>query len=145
MTTVADHIGAAGAILRLRYVDGNPNVTVAGQDRASGEVNYLLGDDSSSWRRGLSQYRGVVYRDLWPGIDMKLRTDSGALKYEFHVRPGARVSDIRLAYEGVDRLTAGCRKAAFKSEPLSVYSAMPRRSPSRKSRESACRSRAAMS
>ena len=36
---------------------------------------------------------------------MKLRTDSGALKYEFHVRPGARVSDIRLAYEGVDRLT----------------------------------------
>ena len=36
---------------------------------------------------------------------MKLRTDSGALKYEFHVRPGARVSDIRLAYEGVDGLT----------------------------------------
>ena len=105
LTTVADHNGAAEAILRLRYVDGNPNVTVAGQDRASGEVNYLLGDDSSSWRRGLSQYRGVVYRDLWPGIDMKLRTDSGALKYEFHVRPGARVSDIRLAYEGVDRLT----------------------------------------
>ena len=105
MTTVADHSGAAGAILRLRYVDGNPNVTVTGQDRASGEVNYLLGDDSSSWRRGLPQYRGVVYRDLWPGIDMKLRTDSGALKYEFHVRPGARVSDIRLAYEGVDRLT----------------------------------------
>ena len=67
LTTVADHSGAAGAILRLRYVGGNPNVTVAGQDRASGEVNYLLGDDSSGWRRGLSQYRGVIYRAFGPG------------------------------------------------------------------------------
>ena len=58
LTKIADHHVAAEAILRLRYVNGNPNVTLAGQDRASGEVNYLLGDDSSSWRRGLSQYRG---------------------------------------------------------------------------------------
>ena len=80
----------------------NPNVTVAGEERAAGEVNYLLGDDASRWQRGLSQYRQVVYRDLWSGIDLKLREDSGALKYEFRVRPGARVSDIRLAYEGVE-------------------------------------------
>ena len=102
---VADHKGAAGTILRLRYLDGNPNVSVTGEDRGSGEVNYLLGEDSASWRRGLSEYGGVVYRELWPGIDMKLRTVSGALKYEFHLQPGARVSNIRLAYDGIDGLT----------------------------------------
>ena len=30
---------------------------------------------------------------------------NGTLKYEFHVRPGARVSDIRLAYRGAKRLS----------------------------------------
>ena len=37
-------------------------------------------------------YLGVVYRDLWPGIDLKLSGQPGELKYEFRVRPGAKVS-----------------------------------------------------
>ena len=32
---------------------------------------------------------------------------AGVLKYEFHVRPGGRVSDIRLAYAGARRLALG--------------------------------------
>ena len=36
-------------------------------------------------------------RDLWPGIDLKLTGQPGELKYEFRVRPGARVADIQLA------------------------------------------------
>ena len=38
------------------------------------------------------------------GIDLRLREQSGVLKYEFHVRPGASPSDIRLAYGGADGL-----------------------------------------
>ncbi len=102
---VAERSQTAGAVLRLRFVDGNPDVIVTGEERASGEVNYLRGDDSSRWQRGLSQYRQVVYSNLWPGIDLKLREESGTLKYEFRVRPGARVSDIGLAYEGAQSLT----------------------------------------
>ena len=49
-------------------------------------------------------YRGVVYRELWPGIDLKLSGQAEALKYEFRVRPGARVEDIRLAYRGATGL-----------------------------------------
>ena len=48
---------------------------VTGEERAAGEVNYLRGDDSSRWQRGLSQYRQVVYSNLWPGIDLKLREE----------------------------------------------------------------------
>jgi hypothetical protein len=104
LEAVADGGETNGVILRLRFVDGNPNVIVEGEERAAGEVNYLLGDDSSRWQRGLSQYRRVIYRDLWPRIDMVLREDAGTLKYEFRVRPGARVSDIQLAYSGADSL-----------------------------------------
>ena len=44
----------------------------------------------------------IVYRDLWNGVDLRLREKDGALKYEFHVRPQARIEDIRLAYRGAD-------------------------------------------
>ena len=102
LTTVADHNGAAGAILRLRLSMGTRTSPWQARTARQGRSTTCLETTPQAGSRGLSQYREVVYRDLWPGIDMKLRDDSGALKYEFHVRPGARVSDIRLAYEGVD-------------------------------------------
>ena len=48
-----------------------------------------------------------MYPDLWPNIDMRLNEQSGVLKYEFHVHPGASPSDIRLAYDGADGLAIG--------------------------------------
>jgi Ca2+-binding RTX toxin-like protein len=47
----------------------------------------------------------VVYPDLWPGVDLAFRGESGQLKYEFVLRPGAKVEDIRLAYAGAEGLS----------------------------------------
>src|SRR5262249_49562215 len=68
------------------------------------DVNYLHGADPASWQTRLRHFHQVVYRDLWHGIDLRLREHGGALKYDFRVRPGARASDIRLAYAGAQRL-----------------------------------------
>ena len=75
-----------------------------GEGRAPGEVNYLRGNDPERWQTELPGYTSVVYRDLWPGVDIVLQGQDGQLKYEFRVRPGARPSDIRLAYAGTEGL-----------------------------------------
>ena len=90
-----------GVALKLRFLDSNPRVEVGGETRSPGTVNYIGGANP---RTGVPAYEGVVYRDLWPGIDMALRGNGGELKYEFRVRPGADVRDIRLAYQGADGL-----------------------------------------
>lgn len=38
-------------------------------------------------------------------MDLFLRGDAGTLKYEFRVRPRARIADIQLAYDGAKNLT----------------------------------------
>ena len=86
--------------LALRFVGSDPRVTVAGQDRAPGEVNHFRGSDPARWHTRLPGYAQVIYRELWPGVDLVLRGHPGELKYEFRVRPGARPADIRLAYAG---------------------------------------------
>jgi Beta-propeller repeat len=93
-----------GVVLRLAFVGANPAATIEGQRRAAGTVNYLVGSDPARWRTGLPTYERVAYRDLWPGIDLVFRGEGGTLKYEFHLDPGARVSDIRLVYRGAERL-----------------------------------------
>ena len=70
--------------------------------------------------RRASRYRDVVYRGLWPGIDLRLRGQSGVLKYEFHVHPGASPSDIRLAYGGADGLGVDDAGQLQISTPLGV-------------------------
>ena len=95
----------AGVALALRFIGSNPHARIEGVDRAPGDVNFLRGADPAQWRTGVARYERVAYRDLWPGIDLHVRGDSGVLKYEFHVRPGARPSDIRLAYAGADGLS----------------------------------------
>lgn len=96
--------GSDGVTLGLRFLGANPGAAMEGEARAAGEVNYLRGDDPAGWQQQVPRYAGVVYRELWPGVDLRLREQAGTLKYEFHVRPQARVADINLAYDGAEGL-----------------------------------------
>ena len=114
-----------GVALALRFVGANERLTVVGEDRAPGEVNYFQGSDASHWLTGLPRYSRVVYRELWPGVDMMLRGDAGQLKYEFRVRPGARHEAIRLAYDGADGLTLDDAGVLLIKTPLGVLRDSP--------------------
>src|SRR5262245_37347819 len=94
-----------GVALALRFLAANPDATIEAGDRAPGEVNYFRGSDPSQWHTRLARYGHVTYRNLWHGIDLVVREQSGVLKYEFHVRPGARPSDIQLLYRGTEGLS----------------------------------------
>jgi hypothetical protein len=100
LTFTEEANAARGVVLGLRFVGANPQAVVEGGSRAPGEVSYFRGNDATRWQAALPRYSQVIYRELWPGIDMMLQGQSGTLKYEFRVRPGARISDIRLAYSG---------------------------------------------
>jgi beta-propeller repeat-containing protein len=98
----------SGHALALDFLGPNPDATLAAQERLSGEVNYLVGDDPAKWRRGLPTHGELLYGGLWPGIDMAVRGEEGGkLKYEFHLKPGSSVEDVRLAYRGAEGLSVG--------------------------------------
>ena len=103
-----------GIVLSMHFKGANPRVVLEAEDRVPGEVNYFRGSDPRGWQTGLPRYAAVVYRDLWPDIDLTIRTgpalserseSKGELKYEFRVRPGGRLSDISIGYSGADGLT----------------------------------------
>ena len=93
---------AAGTVLRLRLPGADPGARIVGLGPTSARVNYLLGTEPARWHRDLPTYREIVYRNVWPGIDLRFGTKDGSLEYRFVVRPGARFEDIRFAYAGAD-------------------------------------------
>jgi hypothetical protein len=96
-----------GHALALDFLGADTHATLEAQKRLSGEVNYLQGNDPAKWQQGLPTHAELLYEGLWPGIDMGVRGEGGTLKYEFHLKPGSSVEDVRLAYRGAERLSVG--------------------------------------
>jgi hypothetical protein len=94
-----------GMALALDFLGARREAFPEGRRPETGTVNYFVGNDRARWQTGLPVFEEIVYRELWPGIDLVFRGSEGQMKYEFVIRPGADVADIRLAYRGVDRLS----------------------------------------
>jgi hypothetical protein len=100
--------GRGGHALALDFQGADPHATLTAKKRLAGKVNYLVGNDPTEWQRGLQTHAELLYGGLWPGIDMAVRGEEGGkLKYEFHLKPGASVKDVRLGYRGADGLSVG--------------------------------------
>jgi Beta-propeller repeat len=96
-----------GHALSLDFQGADPHATLTARQRLTGKVNYLAGDDPTKWQQGLSPHGELLYGGLWPGIDMAVRGEEGKLKYEFHLKPGSSVGDVRLGYRGAEGLSVG--------------------------------------
>jgi hypothetical protein len=103
----AEGKGRGGHALSLDFLGADPHATLTAKERLAGEVNYLVGDDPTKWHRDLPTHAELLYEGLWPGIDMAVRGDGGAFKYEFHLKPGSSIDDVRLGYRGAEGLKVG--------------------------------------
>ena len=90
---------AGGVKVTMRFEGANPNHRVEGDGRLPGHANFLTGSETN-WRVNLPLYGSVVYRELYPGIDMEYGGAGRNLKSEFLVAAGAAPSQIRVRYLG---------------------------------------------
>jgi len=67
--------------------------------------NYFIGNDRSKWASNCGVFHEVMYKDIYPGIDVKYYAEEGLLKYEFIVHPGADPRQIAMQFNGIDKLT----------------------------------------
>jgi len=102
-------------VVKAEFVGAKP-VQPEGTGRTAARVGYLKGP-RESWRTGIPTYSGIVYHDLWPGIDLEYSSGGGRLKYQFVVSPGADPSQIRMAYQGTDGLSVTARGELNVSTP----------------------------
>ena len=86
-------------VVKLDFVGADSEARPEGQHRTSAVVSYFKGQ-RPDWKTGLPTYGGLVYRDLWPGIDLVYTGTGGRLKYTFVVQPGADSNQIQLMYRG---------------------------------------------
>ncbi|MGE0129949.1 MAG: SBBP repeat-containing protein [Blastocatellales bacterium] len=71
----------------------------------TGKSNYFIGDDRAEWRTGIPNYSRVRYRGVYPGVDVVYYGDQRRVEYDFVVSPRSDPRQIRLAFEGAEKIT----------------------------------------
>jgi uncharacterized repeat protein (TIGR01451 family) len=89
--------------LQFDFMGANSGVRPTGEEQAPALISYFKGPQEE-WKTGLRTYKKLIYRDLWPGIDLIYSGTVQRLKYMFVVKPGADPDLIKLAYRGADKV-----------------------------------------
>ncbi len=90
---------------RVFFAGANPEVQPEGNKPNPGYANYFIGNDPSRWKSDVRSFQEVTYRNVYPNIDLRYYAESGRLKYDLVLRPGADPSRIILRYEGAGKIS----------------------------------------
>jgi len=90
-------------VSRLVFINANRSPEVISLDDTEHKVNYFIGNNKSKWRTNIQTSRAVLYKELYPGIDLKVFGVEKQIEYDFIVRPGGDVANIGFKYLGVKK------------------------------------------
>jgi endonuclease/exonuclease/phosphatase family metal-dependent hydrolase len=90
-------------VSRLIFINANTKPDVVPLNDTEHKVNYFIGKDKSKWRTNIQTSRAVLYKELYPNIDLKVYGIEKQIEYDFVVRPGGQVSDIGFEYKDVEK------------------------------------------
>ena len=90
------------AVVHMQLVGANVSPRVSGVQKLEGRANYFIGNDPALWHSDIPTYARVLYRDVYPGIDLAYYGDQGRIEYDFAVAAGADPGVIALRFNGAD-------------------------------------------
>jgi hypothetical protein len=89
-------------VLRVKLVGSNPAPLMTGLDELPGKRNYFIGNEATRWRVGVPNYGRVLYREVYPGIDVVFHGNQRQLEFDFVVAPSGDPGVITLEVSGDD-------------------------------------------
>ena len=87
--------------VELVLVGSNPNAEIIASGQKEYYENYYLNNTNGIL---VHTFSTVTYKNIYPNIDMVVYAKGQGMKYEFVVRSGARVADIQLQWNGLDKM-----------------------------------------
>lgn len=92
-------------VYKMTFEGANLQHGIQGLKKQNNYYNYFLGNDPAKWKSGIHPYYALDYNSLYTGIDMHLTSENQSLVYELYVQPNADASQIKIKYDGPDRMS----------------------------------------
>lgn len=97
----------------IEFTGANPAPLLVAEQPGSDYLNFYTTSTPEKGITSVKHYAKVIYKDLYPGIDLVFISNPGSdkpVEYNFIVHPGADPSVIRWKYKGSDQITSSQEK-----------------------------------
>jgi hypothetical protein len=95
---------ASYSTVQMKLIGGRRWTEIEGMEPTGGASNYFLGDDPREWHSGIQHYSRVRIAGVYQGIDLVFYSNGENLEYDFVMAPGADPKQIRLSFDGMERM-----------------------------------------
>lgn len=114
-----------GHVYKVSFLNSRRDVQLQPCEPIIGHRNYFLGKDKSKWASNIKEYRRVIYKNLYSGIDANLYGQDGSFKYDFIVQPNTEVQQIQMLYYGVENISLSDGNLVVKTSVNEVIEQKP--------------------
>jgi gliding motility-associated-like protein len=88
----------------VEFLGANENAQPVPDKQVQSYNNYFIGNDPLKWATRVRIYQAVMYKNVYPNIDVRYYSEDGRLKYDLIINPGGDPSKIALKYTGADKI-----------------------------------------
>ncbi|NIM13105.1 MAG: hypothetical protein GTO45_13395 [Candidatus Aminicenantes bacterium] len=88
-------------VARLVFPGAGRNPGIVPLAMTGHKVNYFKGNDQSKWLTNIKTSKAVLYKNLYPNIELKLYGNEKQIEYDWMVKPGGDPDNIRFQYQNV--------------------------------------------
>jgi gliding motility-associated-like protein len=113
-------------LYEVEFMNSSDQVNIQGDKALITYNNYFIGNDSSKWKSNCKVYQAVVYKNIYPNIDLRYYTNNGQLKYDLVVHPGGNPDNIIMKYKGADKLIVKSGQISIQTSVGNVTEVIPR-------------------
>jgi gliding motility-associated-like protein len=92
-------------LYEVEFVNSREDAQISGDKPLDSYSNYFIGNDPSRWVSRCKIYQAVVYKNIYPNIDLRYYTGNDGLKYDLVIHPGGNPNDILMRYKGLNKLS----------------------------------------
>ncbi len=100
----ARSIEAPTDLLGMRLIGGSAIPEVTGEEQLPGTANYFTGSDPAKWIARVPTFAKVMYRGIYPGVNLVYYGSRQRLEFDFQLAPGADSRRIRVRFDGASKL-----------------------------------------
>jgi gliding motility-associated-like protein len=93
----------------MNWENSSNNVTVSAEGMVNDYYNYAVQDDAQHQHSidNIRAYTKLIYKNLYSNIDVEfVFHENGGIKYSIIVHPGGDISQVKMLYNGMDKLSA---------------------------------------
>ncbi|WEK33686.1 MAG: hypothetical protein P0Y53_14430 [Candidatus Pseudobacter hemicellulosilyticus] len=98
-----DTASLKGNLIALNFVDAAGSIEA--KKKIEGRISHYKGPDKNKWLTNIPAFAVLANDNLYPGIRLAYQARTGRIEYQLLVKASARISDIKIAVAGTEKLS----------------------------------------